>query len=140
LQSLIPSWSYGSWIYNYLCNRCLSPLLNAGTVPTVCLLYIFSFYYRLLKKTSWVAIVKKKYELYDSVWWSPLTRTGTKCTLEWNSVVIKDRERDVQVWKNVKVYFKWGVRSESFTSTLRDVLNSILISVCCLFHIKSPFS
>jgi hypothetical protein len=26
----------------------------------------------------------------------------------WNeSVVIKDRERDVQVWKNVKVYFKW---------------------------------
>jgi len=20
------SWSYGSWIYNYLCNRCLSPL------------------------------------------------------------------------------------------------------------------
>jgi hypothetical protein len=21
-----PSWSYGSWIYNSLCNRCLSPL------------------------------------------------------------------------------------------------------------------
>jgi len=21
-----PSWSYGSWIYNYLCNRYLSPL------------------------------------------------------------------------------------------------------------------
>ena len=21
------SWSYGSWIYNYLCNRCLSPLI-----------------------------------------------------------------------------------------------------------------
>jgi hypothetical protein len=20
-------WSYGSWIYNYLCNRCLSPLI-----------------------------------------------------------------------------------------------------------------
>jgi hypothetical protein len=20
------SWSYGSWLYNYLCNRCLSPL------------------------------------------------------------------------------------------------------------------
>ena len=20
-------WSYGSWIYNYLCNRCLSPLM-----------------------------------------------------------------------------------------------------------------
>jgi len=22
----LPSWSYGSWIYNYLCNQCLSPL------------------------------------------------------------------------------------------------------------------
>jgi len=21
-----PSWSYGSWIYNYLCNQCSSPL------------------------------------------------------------------------------------------------------------------
>jgi hypothetical protein len=21
------SWSYGSWIYNYLCNQCLSPLM-----------------------------------------------------------------------------------------------------------------
>jgi len=20
------SWSYGSWIYNYLCNQCISPL------------------------------------------------------------------------------------------------------------------
>jgi len=20
------SWSYGSWIYNYLCNQCLSPV------------------------------------------------------------------------------------------------------------------
>jgi len=23
---LLWSWSYGSWIYNYLCNQCLSPL------------------------------------------------------------------------------------------------------------------
>jgi hypothetical protein len=22
------SWSYGSWIYNYLCNQCLSPLID----------------------------------------------------------------------------------------------------------------
>ena len=39
-------------------------------------------------------------QLYDSVWYSPLT--GNKC------VVIKDRERDVQVLKHVMVYFKWG--------------------------------
>ena len=33
----------------------------------------------------------------------------------WNeSVVIKDRERDLQVWKNVKVYFKWGWNKPPF--------------------------
>jgi histidinol phosphatase-like enzyme len=33
----------------------------------------------------------------------------------WNeSVVIKDRERDVQVLKNVKVYFKWGWTKSPF--------------------------
>jgi hypothetical protein len=26
ITELEPSWSYGSWIYNYLCNRCLSSL------------------------------------------------------------------------------------------------------------------
>ena len=26
VQGPIWSWSYGSWIYNYLCNQCLSPL------------------------------------------------------------------------------------------------------------------
>jgi hypothetical protein len=30
------------------------------------------------------------------------------------SVVIKDRERDVQVGKNVKVYFKWGWNKSPF--------------------------
>ena len=52
--------------------------------------------------------------LYDSVLYSPLTRTGKQCTLEWNSVVIKDRERDVKVWKNVNVYFKWGWNQSPF--------------------------
>jgi hypothetical protein len=26
LQGLSWSWSYGSWVFNYLCNQCLSPL------------------------------------------------------------------------------------------------------------------
>jgi len=25
-EGLLQSWSYGSWIYNYLCNQCPSPL------------------------------------------------------------------------------------------------------------------
>ena len=45
------------------------------------------------------------YNMYKSV---------EKCTLEWNSVVIRDRERDVQVWKNVKVYVKWGWNKSPF--------------------------
>ena len=27
------SWSYGSWIYNYLCNQCLSPLTLWARIP-----------------------------------------------------------------------------------------------------------
>jgi len=26
-------WSYGSWIYNYLCNQCLSPLKLWDRIP-----------------------------------------------------------------------------------------------------------
>ena len=32
LQGPSWSWSYGSWIYNYLCNQCLSPLKLWGTL------------------------------------------------------------------------------------------------------------
>jgi len=28
-----PSWSYGSWIYNYLYNQCLSPLKLLVRIP-----------------------------------------------------------------------------------------------------------
>jgi hypothetical protein len=59
----------------YLCNRCLSPLLNAGTVPTVCYIFVhFIIGYeknpaelQLLKKIIWlwlssvIKIVKMKY-------------------------------------------------------------------------------
>jgi len=27
------SWSYGSWIYNYLCNQCISPLKLWFRIP-----------------------------------------------------------------------------------------------------------
>ena len=35
-------------------------------------------------------------------------------TWEWNSVVIKDRERDIKGWRNLKVYFKWGWNKSPF--------------------------
>jgi hypothetical protein len=76
-------------------------LLNVGTVPIVW--YIVSFYYRLWKKTSWVAIVEKC-----------MVVIVFRSTLECNSIVIKYRERDVQVWKHFKVYFKWGWNMSPF--------------------------
>ena len=30
---MVSSWSYGSWIYNYLCNQCLSPLTLWVWIP-----------------------------------------------------------------------------------------------------------
>jgi hypothetical protein len=35
-------WSYGSWIYNYLCNQCLSPLMLWDRTPLMvrCTRYI----------------------------------------------------------------------------------------------------
>ena len=32
-KKLRPSWSYGSWIYNYLCNHCPSPLKLSVRTP-----------------------------------------------------------------------------------------------------------
>ena len=32
-EGLSRSWSYGSWIYNYLCNQCLSPLTMLVRTP-----------------------------------------------------------------------------------------------------------
>jgi hypothetical protein len=40
-----------------------------------------------------------------------------------NSVVITDRERDVKVLKNVKVYFKWGWNKSPFD------INSVVFNV-----------
>ena len=30
---IVPSWSYDSWIYNYLCTQCLSPLKFCVRIP-----------------------------------------------------------------------------------------------------------
>ena len=32
-QGLSWPWSYGSWIYNYLCNQCLSPMMFWVQIP-----------------------------------------------------------------------------------------------------------
>jgi hypothetical protein len=54
-----PSWSwlYGSWIYNYLCNRCLSPLM--WVEPPSGEVYSIQHYIKLVK-----------YNIFLSVWFS----------------------------------------------------------------------
>jgi hypothetical protein len=42
------------------------------------------------------------------------TQKTILCNKTFNSVVIQYRERDVQKWKNVKVYFKWRWNMSSF--------------------------
>ena len=37
------SWSYGSWIYNYLCNQCLSLLSRRGVLVTLCYKVVSDF-------------------------------------------------------------------------------------------------
>jgi hypothetical protein len=37
------SWSYGSWIYNYLCNQCISPLV-VSLNPAHCEVYSIQHY------------------------------------------------------------------------------------------------
>jgi len=35
-----PSWSYGSWIYNYICNQCLSLLKLWVRIPSIVRLWV----------------------------------------------------------------------------------------------------
>ena len=53
------SWSYGSWIYNYLCNQCLSPLM---------LWVRISLRQGVLNTT----LYDKVCQLLEAVWWFSL--------------------------------------------------------------------
>ena len=51
-----PSWSYGSWIYNYLCNQCLSPLMLLVRISNrarCTRLHVFDKVYQLLATGRW---------------------------------------------------------------------------------------
>jgi hypothetical protein len=42
----VPSWSwlYGSWIYNYICNQCLSTIKLVSSNPTQGVMYFVQHY------------------------------------------------------------------------------------------------
>jgi len=45
------SWSYGSWIYNYLCNQCLSPLMLRVWISLMAIL-MYSIQHYVIKFVS----------------------------------------------------------------------------------------
>ena len=97
-------WSYGSWIYNYLCNQCLSPLM---------LWVLFSIRARCTtlcdKVCQWLA---------TSPWFSPGPPVSTtNKTNRHDNIVesgvkhhqtnnIKTRERAKQTHMYIDIYFK----------------------------------
>jgi hypothetical protein len=67
LDSKRPSWpwSHGNWIYNYLCNQCLSPLIvvegsieNVSNNKSLLIIDIYSGSKHIVKHVWWVQIVK----------------------------------------------------------------------------------
>ena len=60
------SWSYGSWIYNYLCNQCLSSL------------------------TLWVRILNRRYKM----WWSLSVTCGKSVSFSAGTAVSSTNKTD----------------------------------------------
>ena len=71
-------WSYGSWIYNYLCHQCLSPLKLWVRIPHVC-----SFITLCDKVCQWIA---------TRVWFSsdtPVSSTNKTDRHNVNKILLK---------------------------------------------------
>jgi hypothetical protein len=53
-------WSYGSWIYNYLCNQCLSPLMLwvRISIRERCTLYVIKFVSDLRQVCSFLRVLR----------------------------------------------------------------------------------
>jgi len=82
-----PSWSYGSWIYNYLCNQCLSPLKLCVRTPFDTTIYD-----------------KVCQSLATARWFSPSTPNGCMVlnatfnnisVISWRSVLMVDETTDL---------------------------------------------
>ena len=78
------SWMYGSWIYNYLCNQCLSPYtllarisLRRGVLDTtlcdkVCQWLVFSWYFRFpppITRTPTEILLKEVLNIINITLW-----------------------------------------------------------------------
>ena len=51
-------WSYGSWIYNYLCNQCLSSLMFWVCIPLMARCYVVKFVSDLWQVGGFLRVVR----------------------------------------------------------------------------------
>ena len=72
-QDFGPSWSYGSWIYNYLCNQCLSPLTLWVLIPI------------MVRCTIQHYVINLSVTIKD-LWFSPVLQFPPPPPYNWNIV------------------------------------------------------
>ena len=65
------SWSYGSWIYNYLCNHCLSPLTLWVRTPFMASCTLYNFMWSSLWVTCGSSVVFSGYSGLLCFLWVP---------------------------------------------------------------------
>jgi hypothetical protein len=80
-------WSYGSWIYNYLCNQCISPLMlwvqisiRARCTTIFVLHALIDLYFSFGKKLYCTFVDFKK--AFDTVWRTGLWRKLQNCEIK----------------------------------------------------------
>ena len=106
------SWSYGSWIYNYLCKQCISPLKLWIRIP-------------LLVRYSWYIIMRYKVCqcLGACRWFSPGTLVF--------STNITDRQVITQILLKVALYIKTPIltlKCVVYSKTFNTLYHQLKIS------------
>jgi hypothetical protein len=122
------SWSYGSWIYNYLWNQCLSPLKLWVRIPLMARCTRYSMWNKILNIKPCMGQISGTWELLlreywrksmiigENKYWLEKTDRATKASLfdfDWFSEVsqifphfaLKSTEREV---KSPCFYYVWA--------------------------------
>jgi hypothetical protein len=94
-------WSYGSWIYNYLCNQCLSPLKLWVRIP---LMARCTWYNIILVSDLWQVNVFFRVLLFPP----PIKLTATVC-------------RTVVLFKDLLILSYLRVRVMVFNATFNNI-------------------
>ena len=117
------SWSYGSWIYNYLCNQCLSPLML-----WVCILLIWGVLDTTLcdKVCQWLA---------GGLWFSPVSSTK-KTDCHYISEILLRVALNTITLNPLKIGVMWLSAFDIYALRISLILRCFLIKFFWLFTVK----